>query len=133
MFSFVQDRRKSGKEWTPISRLTRRQSDFIMATLAAPLILAVGSWNKKRSHQMAMSHRRCRAAAAWVAAALVSLVNSAGAQPPDDLRIRYNSGQPVVPIFEGWERKTDGSFDMLFGYLNRNYVEEVVVPVGPAN
>src|SRR5204863_7396987 len=72
-------------------------------------------------------------AAAWVAAALVSLVNSAGAQPPDDLRIRYNSGQPVVPIFEGWERKTDGSFDMLFGYLNRNYVEEVVVPVGPAN
>lgn len=82
---------------------------------------------------MVMIHRRWSAAAAWSAAALVALVSSASAQPPDDLRIRYNSGQPVVPVFEGWERKTDGSFDMLFGYLNRNYVEEVVVPVGPAN
>ena len=73
------------------------------------------------------------AAAARVAAALAILVSSAIAQPPDDLRIRYNSGQPVVPVFEGWQPLADGTFDMVFGYLNRNYVEEVVVPVGPAN
>jgi hypothetical protein len=83
--------------------------------------------------KMGMMHRRWSAAAAWAAAALVALASSARAQPAGDLRIRYNSGQPVVPVFEGWERKTDGSFDMLFGYLNRNYVEEVVVPVGPDN
>jgi mono/diheme cytochrome c family protein len=76
---------------------------------------------------------RWSAAAAWVAAACILLVSSASAQPPGDLRIRYNSGQPVVPVFEGWERLEDGTFDMVFGYLNRNYLEEVVVPVGPAN
>ena len=68
-----------------------------------------------------------------MAAACILLVSSASAQPPGDLRIRYNSGQPVVPVFEGWERLEDGTFDMVFGYLNRNYLEEVVVPVGPAN
>jgi hypothetical protein len=77
--------------------------------------------------------RRWSAAAAQVAAACIILITSTAAQPPDDLRIRYNSGQAVVPVFEGWERLADGTFDMVFGYFNRNYVEEVVVPVGPAN
>jgi hypothetical protein len=48
-------------------------------------------------------------------------------------QIRYASGQNVVPVFEGWERNTDGSFNMVFGYMNRNYEEEVNVPVGPNN
>ena len=39
-----------------------------------------------------------------------------------ELHIRYNSGQGVVPIYEGWERAPDGSFNMVFGYLNRNHV-----------
>ena len=69
----------------------------------------------------------------WAAAACALLVSSATAQPPDDLRIRYNSGQPVLPVFEGWQKLEDGTFDMVFGYFNRNYVEEVIVPVGPAN
>jgi hypothetical protein len=47
--------------------------------------------------------------------------------------VKYNSGQNVQPIFEGWWRNPDGSFTMHFGYLNRNYVEELHVPVGPAN
>jgi mono/diheme cytochrome c family protein len=82
---------------------------------------------------MALAPRRWSAAAALVAAGFAIVVSSATAQPADDLRIRYNSGQPVVPVFEGWERLEDGTFDMVFGYLNRNHVEEVVVPVGPAN
>ena len=48
-------------------------------------------------------------------------------------QLRYNSGQTVQPIFQGWSRNADGSFDMHFGYLNRNYVEEVNVPIGPDN
>jgi hypothetical protein len=36
-------------------------------------------------------------------------------------------------VYEGWIRKADGSFDMHFGYLNRNWVEEPIVPVGPDN
>ena len=45
-----------------------------------------------------------------------------------ELHIRFNSGQDVVPIYEGWERVPDGSFNMVFGYLNRNHVEELAIP-----
>src|SRR6478736_4433466 len=43
------------------------------------------------------------------------------------------SGQNVVPVFEGWERNADGSFTMVFGYMNRNYEQELDLPVGPEN
>ncbi len=46
---------------------------------------------------------------------------------------KYNSGQNVQPIFEGWSRNADGSFTLHFGYLNRNYVEEPHVPIGSNN
>ena len=82
---------------------------------------------------MVKSTIRRWAAVKWAAAACALLVSSATAQPPDDLRIRYNSGQAVLPVFEGWQKLDDGTFDMVFGYFNRNYVEEVIVPVGPAN
>jgi len=50
-----------------------------------------------------------------------------------ELHIRFNSGQSVVPVYEGWERVPDGSFNMVFGYMNRNHVEELNVPVGAQN
>ena len=46
---------------------------------------------------------------------------------------RWSRGQNIQPVFEGWERNADGSFNMVFGYLNRNYEEQPVVPVGPDN
>ena len=45
----------------------------------------------------------------------------------------YHSGQNLQPVFEGWEQNGDGSFNMVFGYLNRNYEEHLNVPVGPDN
>jgi len=48
-------------------------------------------------------------------------------------QIPYNSGQTIAPVFEGWERNTDGSFNMVFGYMNRNYEEVLDVPVGAEN
>ena len=48
-------------------------------------------------------------------------------------QVRYATGQNVAPVFEGWERNADGSFTFVFGYMNRNYEEEVDVPVGAAN
>jgi len=50
-----------------------------------------------------------------------------------ELHTKFKSGQGVVPVYEGWERVPDGSFNMVFGYLNRNHVEELNVPVGPQN
>jgi hypothetical protein len=49
------------------------------------------------------------------------------------MQVRHATGQNVVPVFEGWERNADGSFTMVFGYMNRNYEEEVDVPIGPSN
>ena len=47
--------------------------------------------------------------------------------------LSYSRGQNVSPAFEGWEKNDDGSFNMMFGYMNRNWEEEVDVPVGPDN
>jgi hypothetical protein len=48
-------------------------------------------------------------------------------------QIQYLSGQSIVPDFQGWETNPDGSFDMIFGYMNRNYEEHLYIPVGPGN
>ena len=46
---------------------------------------------------------------------------------------RFSRGQNLVPTFEGWEANTDGTFNMVFGYLNRNYEEMLDLPIGPNN
>jgi hypothetical protein len=53
---------------------------------------------------------------------------TAGAQT-----VHYARGQEVVPVFEGWERNPDESINMVFGYMNRNYEQEMDIPVGPDN
>jgi len=45
----------------------------------------------------------------------------------------YASGQPVWPAFEGWEKNDDGTFNLVFGYMNDNWADELDVPVGPDN
>ena len=41
--------------------------------------------------------------------------------PTEITQVRFNAGQAVVPYFEGWIKNPDGTFDMVFGYFNRNY------------
>jgi len=53
--------------------------------------------------------------------------------PGADAQLSYSKGQNVSPAFEGWEQNNDGSFSMVFGYMNRNWLEELDVPVGPDN
>jgi len=48
-------------------------------------------------------------------------------------QIQYKSGQDVAPVFEGWIRNADQSIDFVFGYMNRNYEEQLDVPIGPNN
>jgi hypothetical protein len=81
-----------------------------------------------------------RALTAIVSLLFVLVARDARAQPrgvqsvPEfSSDILFNSGQSVQPIFEGWTRNPDGSYQFHFGYLNRNYVEEVHVPVGAGN
>jgi hypothetical protein len=49
------------------------------------------------------------------------------------MRASYSSGQNVAPAFEGWEENPDGSFSFVFGYMNRNWEEQLEVAAGPEN
>ena len=60
--------------------------------------------------------------------ACVLMYAGAGAQS-----LSYTKGQNVAPAYEGWEQASDGSKYFLFGYMNRNWEEEVDVPVGAEN
>ena len=42
-------------------------------------------------------------------------------------------GLNIAPVYEGWEQNADGSYDMIFGYFNRNWNEWIDLPAGPAN
>ncbi len=74
--------------------------------------------------------RHQRAGIGFVAAAAAAatlLTPLARAQPGRE------HGQSVTPVYEGYVEKPDGSFDLLFGYLNRNWAEQPLVPIGPDN
>ncbi|HEV2688816.1 MAG TPA: hypothetical protein VGV35_09685, partial [Bryobacteraceae bacterium] len=49
------------------------------------------------------------------------------------VQLRHWSGQGVAPVYEGFDVNPDGSCNMWFGYMNRNYEEEPDIPVGPDN
>jgi hypothetical protein len=66
--------------------------------------------------------------------ALLAGALSAQSIPPTYIgQTKFQTGQDVVPSYEGWLRNTDGTFTMVFGYLNRNWKEEPVIPVGDDN
>ncbi len=75
--------------------------------------------------------------ASWLVQGGLALLLLTAAVPataqPDNVNFRFNSGQPVQPIYEGWQRNPDGTISMYFGYINRNYAEELPVPIGSAN
>jgi hypothetical protein len=54
-----------------------------------------------------------------------------GQRLPSEPRRQF--GASVTGSFEGWYYNEDGSRSFLVGYLNRNTVQEVNVPVGPNN
>ena len=45
----------------------------------------------------------------------------------------FMQGEPVWPVFEGWRPNADGSFNLMFGYMNENWEEEHFVAVGEHN
>jgi hypothetical protein len=69
----------------------------------------------------------------WLVTVLVLVVCVSFAGRRASGQFRYWSGQNVVPVFEGWERNPDGSFNFVFGYFNRNYEETLDILVGPDN
>ena len=39
----------------------------------------------------------------------------------------------ITPVYEGWLPNPDGSFQLLFGYMNREWSGETFIPLGPGN
>ena len=50
-----------------------------------------------------------------------------------ELQLLRPSGGPVVPIFEGWYRNPDGTFELSFGYFSVNTEETLEIPLGSDN
>ena len=47
--------------------------------------------------------------------------------------LRRDSGQNIAPVYEGWEPNPDGTMSLYFGYMNRNWKEELDIPIGSNN
>lgn len=75
----------------------------------------------------------CGLAVACVLASDIQARTQGGRLPTELTAIRHNSGQSVTPYFEGWIRNADGTFDLVFGYFNRNFVQEFAIPAGSDN
>ena len=66
--------------------------------------------------------------------AALAMTVSLGAQNASQLvNLRHWTGQAVAPVYEGFDVNPDGSFNMWFGYMNRNYEEALDLPVGAEN
>ena len=64
---------------------------------------------------------------------LEAQANFRGAAGTEMVRNLRPSGQPVIPLFEGWYENPDGSHGLCFGYFNLNLEEVLEIPLGPDN
>ncbi|HUE95454.1 MAG TPA: hypothetical protein VMN39_02290 [Longimicrobiaceae bacterium] len=69
--------------------------------------------------------------AAWTCGAV--LATALLAAPAIAQGLTFNKGQSISPAYEGWTQNEDGSFNLLFGYMNRNWEEQPDIPIGPDN
>ena len=96
------------------------------------------------------AHRKAMKQTRLTATALATIIAVSGAAPAAaqraserrvanpgetqfELQLLRPSGGPVVPIFEGWYRNPDGTFELSFGYFNVNTEETLEIPLGPGN
>ena len=74
------------------------------------------------------------ASAAWPSHTLGQLVPRPPITQQDwQLRTVRESGQPVIPIFEGWYPEENGTYSLCFGFFSLNRSEALHIPVGPDN
>jgi hypothetical protein len=67
---------------------------------------------------------------------IVATPRIVGSQQPtisDRMGVRHWSGQSVSPVYEGFDKNPDGTFNLWFGYMNLNWEEHVDIPVGANN
>ncbi len=103
-----------------------------------PVLSGRGGLSGARAGEKGDAGSQVMAARRFIFCALAALMMPAlaPAQPPSPTYIpqtKFARGQDVQPTYEGWIRNADGSATMVFGYLNRNWEEELAIPAGPDN
>lgn len=69
----------------------------------------------------------------WLIRSGLAVVVALAAQGGAAAQLTYTSGQTISPAYEGFEVNPDGSYSLVFGYMNRNWLEEMDVPLGEDN
>jgi hypothetical protein len=68
-----------------------------------------------------------------VRAALVAGVLAVATLGPVRAQVPKPTDNNITPVYEGWLPRADGSFDLVFGYMNREWDEAGSIPIGPSN
>jgi hypothetical protein len=74
-----------------------------------------------------------RAWRARIVGSLIALLCVARPADSQQYMTRHWSGQGVAPVYEGFDTNPDGTYNMWFGYMNRNFEEEPDLVIGPDN
>ena len=82
---------------------------------------------------MEMAERAAWVWSRWTFLLGVGVVLLVSGPPAASSQITYSRGQNVAPSFEGWMPNPDGTFEIFFGYFNRNFEEHLHIPIGPNN
>src|SRR5262245_15565923 len=90
-------------------------------------------FKRRRKMKIAVQRRFILVAGTVVVLVTPTLMTAQGQTPQIRVMDRHVAGQTVAPIFEGWSPNPDGTRSLWFGYMNRNYEEELDIPIGPNN
>jgi len=74
-----------------------------------------------------------RSRTAFIFTASLALASGSAYITPHAQVLTYSKGQPISAAYEGWEVDPDGAKYFIFGYENKNWEEEMDIPVGPDN
>jgi hypothetical protein len=82
-----------------------------------------------RRHRDTEKNWLCVSVSLWLILSVFSVLSVVSSAQS----LSYTKGQNISPAYEGWEQASDGTKYFLFGYMNRNWEEEIDVPIGPDN
>jgi hypothetical protein len=66
-------------------------------------------------------------------AVLVAVLLGAAATEAEPQRLTYSKDQSLYPGYEGWREASDGGYELIFGYMNQNWDQEIDAEIGPDN
>jgi hypothetical protein len=66
-------------------------------------------------------------------ALVLAFISGSVAVGAEAQRLTYSKDQSLYPGYEGWRESPDGGYELIFGYMNQNWEQEIDAPIGPDN